>query len=789
MHDFSRKATELWRLGRNITNVYARRVLAAEKALSTSIQTEAIKTLSAAPWGELRGGWQDWPNYATDVVQRSVLFWDTLRQRGNNYLEHERAGKPPLLDYDYEIVEDGRTYKRPVNYALVRIIPPEGIDVDETKRPFVIVDPRAGHGPGIGGFKQDSQVGVVLKAGHPVYFVIFFARPEAGQTLSDVCDAEARFVEVVAERHPGSPKPALIGNCQGGWATMLLAAARPNLTGPVVINGAPMSYWSGSWHGGEGENPMRYLGGLMGGAWVALLTSDLGNGLIDGAHFVANFERLNPANTLWSKYYHLFANVDNEPPRFLGFEKWWGGYFLMNEAELRWILDNLFVGNRLARGEAKGATHSFIDLKAIRSPIIVFSSAGDNITPPQQALNWIADAYSSTEEIKANGQVIVGLLHEDIGHLGIFVSGRVAKKQHAQIVEVLKYIESLRPGLYVMEIHEEKGRGGKVEYEVSIEERRLEDLRRLNKLERKDEKPFEVVADVSDVSDKLYSLFVRPFVKPFVTEVAAEIGRMFHPLRVQRWTISDLNPMCWSLPAMASTVKTNRIAAAKDNPLHQLEKLASVSITATLDLYRDLRDAVMEAVFFQVYGSAAVWRTRDDAGPEAPREGRDPRELTIVQNALDAIGTGGYPEAVALIGALVGRGAGPIPLSRLELVDRFVRDDDVLSRLPSDEIHRIKAEQAVVAELEPEKGLRSLPKLLANPKDRKKALAVLDKAVELVELTSEQIEMLERVQEVLGGGAASSSRAKPDGTASRPSARRRNGHPTERNSSGMIGQT
>src|SRR4029079_6082328 len=142
----------------------------------------------------------------------------------------------------------------------------------------------------------------------------------------------------------------------------------------------------------------------------------------------------------------------------------------------------------------------------------VFSSAGDNITPPQQALNWIEDVYNSTEEIKANGQGIVGLLHEDVGHLGIFVSGRVAKKEHAQIVEVLQYIESLRPGLYPMELGEVKEVSGKTSYEVTIEERRLEDLRRINKLDRRDEKPFEVVAEVSAFGDKAYSLFVSPYV-------------------------------------------------------------------------------------------------------------------------------------------------------------------------------------------------------------------------------------------------------------------------------------
>ena len=453
MNDVAKNYNDLYELGNKISRVYTARTLAAQKNFVESL-VAAGKKHPSPQQVNAEEVWLAASNYVTDWMQRWVLFSDTLRQRGNTFIAHERAGKPPLLAYDYETILDGRELARPVNYALVRIIPPEGVTVDDKKRPFIIIDPRAGHGPGIGGFKQDSQVGVALKAGHPVYFVIFFARPEPGQTLPDVCEAEARFIEAVVERHADSPKPVIVGNCQGGWATMMLAAARPDITGPVVINGAPMSYWSGSWQGGAGENPMRYAGGLLGGSWSALFASDLGNGVFDGAHLVANFEYLNPANTLWTKYYNLFANVDAEPPRFLGFEKWWGGYSLMNETEIRWIVDNLFVGNRLARGDAQAAPHSFIDLKAVRSPIIVFSSAGDNITPPQQALNWIADAYSSTEEIKANGQVIVGLFHEDVGHLGIFVSGRVAKKEHAQIVEVLKYIESLRPGLYVMEIKE-----------------------------------------------------------------------------------------------------------------------------------------------------------------------------------------------------------------------------------------------------------------------------------------------------------------------------------------------
>jgi pimeloyl-ACP methyl ester carboxylesterase len=701
-----------------------------------------------------------------DWLQRWILFCDTLRERGNNFLRHERAGKPPLLVFEYETVVDGRTLARPVNYALVRIVPPDGVTIDETRRPFIIVDPRAGHGPGIGGFKQDSQVGVALRAGHPVYFVIFFPRPEPGQTLPDVCEAEGQFVQAVLERHPHSPKPALLGNCQGGWATMMLAASRPDITGPVVINGAPMSYWSGSWQGGEGENPMRYTGGLIGGSWPASLMCDFGNGTFDGAHLVANFENLNPANTLWTKYYHLFSNVDTEPPRFLEFERWWGGYSLMNEAEIRWIVNNLFIGNRLARGEVRGAPRTFVDLKAVRSPIIVFSSAGDNITPPQQALNWIADVYASTEEIKANGQVIVGLFHADVGHLGIFVSGRVAKKEHAQIVEVLKYIESLRPGLYLMEIQEVKDSNGKPTYEVTIEERRLEDLRRLNKLERRDEKPFEVVADMSDFLEKAYALFARPFIRPLVNERTAELGRWFHPLRWQRWAFSDLNPWLWSLPALASSVKAGRQVALPENPFRQFEKAASNAIIAGLDFCRDLRDATFEALFFQMYGPAAVLKLVERPASDEESPASDPRELPLVREALADIGKGGYPEAIALIGALIGRGAGRIPLARLELVDRLVRSDEVLSELSSDEVRRIKAEQAVVAELEPERGLQSLPRLLDDPQDRRRALALVDEAIVLVELTAAQRAMLDRVRIVLSEELLESQRL-PDEAPSR----------------------
>ena len=107
--------------------------------------------------------------YIVDTAQRSVLFWDVMRQRGNQYHEHMAEVAPHVLSYAGEIVIDGRTLERPVNYALARIIPPKGVEIDPRRRPFIVVDPRAGHGPGIGGFKADSELGVAMAAGHPAY--------------------------------------------------------------------------------------------------------------------------------------------------------------------------------------------------------------------------------------------------------------------------------------------------------------------------------------------------------------------------------------------------------------------------------------------------------------------------------------------------------------------------------------------------------------------------------------------------------------------------------------------
>ena len=240
--------------------------------------------------------------YAQDFWQRSVLFLDILRQRGNQHEEMLAHGVTSVLMYESELVMRGDELRHPVNYSLLRVIPPEGVEIDARKHSVLVIDPRAGQGPGIGGFKQLSEIGDAFKAGHPVYFAGFTASPLEGQRIEDVARAFTVFLDKIARLHPEAlGKPLVFGNCQAGWHAMMAACMRPDAVGPMVIAGAPLSYWAGV----RGKNAMRYLGGWYGGTWLDRIISDIGNGIFDAAWLVVNFDNLNPANTFWTKQYNV----------------------------------------------------------------------------------------------------------------------------------------------------------------------------------------------------------------------------------------------------------------------------------------------------------------------------------------------------------------------------------------------------------------------------------------------------------------------------------------------------
>ncbi|QQO37211.1 DUF3141 domain-containing protein [Bradyrhizobium diazoefficiens] len=711
------------------------------------------------PGGPLSGLVASGIEYMVDAGQRSVLFLDIMRQRGDQYREHVAQTAPHVLQYAAELIIDGRKLDEPVNYALVRIIPPKGVEIDLERRPFIVVDPRAGHGPGIGGFKADSEIGVAMKAGHPCYFVGFLPDPMPGQTIERIARAEALFIEKVVSLHPQADgKPCVIGNCQAGWAVMILASLRPEMFGPLIIAGAPLAYWEGV----HGKYPMRYSGGLLGGSWLTALTSDLGGGKFDGAWLVQNFENQNPSNTLWTKQYNVYSKVDTEADRYLEFERWWGGHVNLNAEEIQFIVDELFVGNNLAAGNIKMSDGAIVDLRNIRSPIVVFCSAGDNVTPPQQALNWILDCYADVDEIRAYGQTIVYTVHETVGHLGIFVSGGVAKKEHAEFSSNIDLIDVLPPGLYEATF---EARGSDTlnaylavgQWVMRCEARTLDDIRAMGGNSPEDERRFAAAKRVSELNLAAYQKFVQPWVKSMVTPQMAEWARNMHPLRLQYEAFSSQNPWMSAVKSAAEKVEDNRKPVAKDNPFLAFQEQMSKQIVHALDSWRDSQERLSEAIFLNVYGSptlqAAVGidpKSEPSRRREMPAEHRAMLDKRIAE-LKSKIGEGGLREAAIRALLYVGSARGMVDERSIEALRRL-RRDQAGARLTLPEFKMLVREQFFMLVLDREGAVAAIPKILPEDINRRRAAieAVREVLSASEDITGESANRMKRVAELFG---------------------------------------
>ena len=724
------------------------------------------------PGGAMSGLVASAREYMVDAGQRTALFLDIMRQRGDQYRDHVAQTAPHVLSYAAELIIDGRKLEHPVNYALVRIIPPKGVQIDLKRRPFVVVDPRAGHGPGIGGFKADSEIGVAMKAGHPCYFIGFLPEPMPGQTIERIARAEAIFIEKVIDRHPEADgKPCVIGNCQAGWAVMILASLRPQLFGPLIIAGAPLAYWAGV----HGKYPMRYSGGLLGGSWLTALSSDLGGGKFDGAWLVQNFEGQNPSNTLWTKQYNVYSRVDTEADRYLEFERWWGGHVNLNAEEIQFIVDELFIGNNLAAGRIKMSDGTAVDLRNIRSPIVVFCSKGDNITPPQQALQWILELYADVDDIRAYGQTIVYTVHETIGHLGIFVSGGVAKKEHAEFSSNIDLIDVLPPGLYEATF---EARGPETlndefavgQWVMRCEARTLDDIRAMGGNSSEDDRRFETAKRVSEMNLATYRRYFQPWIRSMVTPQMAELMRNWHPLRVQYEAFSSQNPWMKIVEVAADKARENRKPVAKENPFLAFQEKVSNQIVRSLDQWRDAQEALSEAMFLTIYGSPILQTAMGvdpRSTPSSQRE-MDPKHRALLEARIkelkSKIGAGGLREAATRALLYVGSARGMVDERSLEALRRL-RQQDESARMTLAEFKMLVREQFFMLLLDREAALATIPKLLPENKgERRRAFAAIQEVLSAsAEISGEVANRLKQVAGLFGLDAADSSNVRSFG--------------------------
>jgi hypothetical protein len=693
-----------------------------------------------------------WFEYLNDACQRSVLFLDIMRQRGDQQASMAAQPMATVLRYKTEQLLSGYSLPRPMNYSLSRIIPPEGMRTNPRKRPVVVVDPRAGQGPGIGGFKKESEISDALAAGHPVYFIGFTADPVPGQRFLDVVDGQVKFFEEVVRRHPEAPKPMAIGNCQAGYQTLMVAMLRPDLFGPCLIVGSPMSYWQGV----RGKNPMRYSGGLLGGSWLTALSNDLGAGLFDGAWLVENFDNLNPANWLWSKQYQLYENVDIESPRYLEFEKWWGYFILLNGEEMQYLVDELFLGDKLTHKQLFSSNGQIFDLRNIASPIICFTSFADDISPPQQTLGWILDVYRDVQDIFAHGKTIVYCLDQKAGHLALFVSSRVAVNEHEQFVQLIDIIDCLPPGLFEMVVKTNDHRAAKLtpESNVTFEPRTLDDIRALGRNSAEDDRAFQTVERLSEFSYNIYRTFFQAGVRALTNPQTAALARDLHPLRLSYSLFTSRSPWMQEVARLAQRAREERKPISPGNPFWQLQGMASAQIEAILKAFGEARDAMVEQLFFAIFGLPALQSLLQMT--EAEKATRRTPALTHDQIAAwekekselaAKVNTGTYDDAIIRAGLYIIGSIGTMD-SRTALTLNEARQS--ITKLSLADFKALVRTQASILLIYREQAIEALPKLLPSEAKRRELLRTI-RAVALAigPITPVEQDCLSRLAEIL----------------------------------------
>ena len=314
---------------------------------------------------------------------------------------------------------------------------------------------------------------------------------------------------------------------------------------------------------------------------------------------------------------------------------------------------------------------------------------------------------------------------------------------------------------------------------MRFEARTVEDILALDD-GREDEDAFETVARISEINEGLYDTFVSPWVRLFANDATARTLRLMHPLRLERFMISDLNPMLWPLNVMAQAVRANRRPVAADNPLVETEQAVARQIEQALDRYREVRDRGQEVMFKTIYTSPLVEALAGVRAPYAdvrkPRA-RDEHAEQILAARIAAIKTreehGGFAEAVLRIMLAVAQAEHMFDARGFRLAQRIKQEHPVLRLIPREQIRAAAKEEAFMLRFDHERALAALPLMLPSESERREAVDIVRRIGDADgEITPQSEAMLAQIERILGLDRTPDAAEPPAGGSEATAARR-----------------
>ena len=277
--------------------------------------------------------------------------------------------------------------------------------------PTLVDAPHAGHTATIADYhKGQSLIETLLANG--LGHVLLTDWKSATLDMKDL-EIDNYLAEILAAIDDLGGRVNLVGLCQGGWVSAMIAARFPDKVHSLVLAGSPIDT-----DAGDGplkrmvhESPMSFYRELVA----------LGDGLMRGKFMLQGWKNMHPGQHYIQDHVDLYEHIDD--PAYLKkeetFESWYE-----NPIDLpgRWylqVIEQLFKENRLAKGRFVGLGRT-LDLGAIECPAYLLAGAADDITTPEQVVG--AENYLGTPKDRIVKKTVPG------GHIGLFMGARTLKE-------------------------------------------------------------------------------------------------------------------------------------------------------------------------------------------------------------------------------------------------------------------------------------------------------------------------------------------------------------------------